>query len=108
MSKKFDYFWRMIVRVVELKFEKENLPLAQKMLEEIAPKVKGMEGCSYLEISSGIKDKGMIFTYSHWSSADALNAYRDSEIFRNFWRDLKKLFADPARAWSLDPLVELG
>jgi quinol monooxygenase YgiN len=97
----------MIVRVVELKIEKEKLPLALEKLEAIAPKVRVMEGCSYLEISNGIKDKGMILTYSHWSSIDALNAYRSSEIFRNFWGDIKKLFAEPARAWSLDPLVEL-
>jgi quinol monooxygenase YgiN len=97
----------MIVRVVELKFEKNNLPLAMKKLEAIAPKVRAMDGCSYLEISSGIKDKGMILTYSHWTGTEALNAYRDSETFITFWRDVKKLFAEPARAWSLDPLVEL-
>jgi len=97
----------MIVRVVELKFEKENIPFALEKLESIAPKVRAMEGCSYLEISSGIKDKGMILTYSHWTGTDALNTYRNSLTFINFWRDIKKLFAEPARAWSLDPLVEL-
>lgn len=97
----------MIVRVVELKFEKENLQLALKKLEDIAPKVRSMEGCSFLEISSGLKDKGMILTYSYWSSSEALNDYRNSETFINFWRDIKKLFSDPARAWSLDPLVRL-
>ena len=97
----------MIVRVVELKFEKENLPLALEKLEAVAPKVRAMKGCSYLEISSGIKDKGMILTYSHWSGTDALNAYRNSNTFITFWRDIKKLFAEPARAWSLDPVVEL-
>jgi len=97
----------MIVRVVELKFEKESLPLALEKLEAIAPKVRAMDGCSYLEISSGIKAKGTILTYSHWTGTDALNAYRDSDTFIHFWRDIKKLFAEPARAWSLDPLVEL-
>ena len=97
----------MIVRVVELKFEKENLPLALQKLELIAPKVRAMNGCSYLEISSGVKQTGMILTYSHWSSPEALNAYRSSETFIHFWQDIKKLFAEPARAWSLDPVVEL-
>ncbi|HKK37948.1 MAG TPA: antibiotic biosynthesis monooxygenase [Cryomorphaceae bacterium] len=97
----------MIVRVVELKFEREDLTLALEKLKAIAPKVRAMEGCSYLEISSGLKNTGMILTYSHWTGTEALNAYRDSETFINFWRDIKKLFAEPARAWSLDPLVEL-
>jgi quinol monooxygenase YgiN len=97
----------MIVRVVELKFEKENLPLALEKLNAIAPKVRAMEGCSFLEISSGLKDKGMILTYSYWSDTQSLNAYRESETFRNFWRDIKQLFSDPARAWSLDSLVRL-
>jgi len=97
----------MIVRVVELKFDRENLPLALNKLEQIAPKVRSMEGCSFLEISSGVKDKGMILTYSYWSGTDALNNYRKSETFITFWRDIKKLFSDPARAWSLDSLVRL-
>lgn len=97
----------MIVRVVELKFEKENLPLALEKLEAIAPKVRAMDGCSYLEISSGIKRQGVILTYSHWVDTEALNAYRDSDTFRAFWSDIKQLFAEPAKAWSLDPLLEL-
>jgi quinol monooxygenase YgiN len=98
----------MIVRVVELKFDKEDLPAALEKLENIAPKVRGMKGCSYLAISSGIKRQGVILTYSHWADTEALNAYRASDTFRAFWSDIKKLFAEPAKAWSLDPLVELG
>ena len=97
----------MIVRVVELKFEKENLQQALNKLENIAPIVRSMEGCSFLEISSCLKDKGMILTYSYWTSTEALNNYRNSEVFITFWRDIKKLFSDPAKAWSLDPLVRL-
>ncbi|MCH2215715.1 MAG: antibiotic biosynthesis monooxygenase [Flavobacteriales bacterium] len=97
----------MIVRVVELKFEEEHLHLALEKLENIAPKVRSMEGCNFLEISSGLKDKATILTYSHWTGTEALNAYRNSETFITFWRDIKKHFSDPARAWSLDPHVRI-
>jgi quinol monooxygenase YgiN len=97
----------MIVRVVRLKFSKENLPLALDKLNAIAPTVRSMKGCSYLEIASGLEHRGMVFTYSHWDSVQSLNAYRTSETFKAFWRDIKTLFSEPAGAWSLDPLVEL-
>jgi len=94
----------MIIRVVKLSFDKSNLPEAIQKLEAIAPVVRSMNGCRNLEIGFRLKDRGVVFTYSHWDSVDHLNDYRDSSTFRDFWDDIKSLFSNPAEAYSLEPI----
>jgi quinol monooxygenase YgiN len=98
----------MIVRLVKLTIEREKLNEALQLLEEIAPRVRAMEGCHFLEISRGIAPReNEIITYSQWDSVDHLNAYRDTELFGNFWNDLKTRFEKPASARSYDRIHHL-
>ena len=43
----------------------------------------------------------VFFTYSTWTSAAYLDAYRNSELFQATWTEAKALFADKAQAWSM-------
>jgi heme-degrading monooxygenase HmoA len=40
-------------------------------------------------------------TYSIWDSEEALNNYRDSELFGELWPKIKPWFAAKAEAWSV-------
>jgi heme-degrading monooxygenase HmoA len=47
-------------------------------------------------------------TYSLWESTDALEAYRQSELFRTTWSATKLLFAERAVAFSMERLEEVN
>jgi quinol monooxygenase YgiN len=95
----------MIIRIVELSIEPGRLDDAKQLLKEVAPKVRAMKGCSFLEILNDIHDTSHFTTYSYWDSEADLNAYRDSETFMKFWRAIKPHFKAKARAWSSTRLV---
>lgn len=99
------YFHTMIVRIVELSIHPEKLANAKQLLIEVAPKVRGMKGCSFLEILDDIHDVSRFTTYSYWESEEDLNRYRDSETFLVFWKAIKPNFKAKARAWSSERLV---
>lgn len=97
----------MIIRIVELSVQKDKLPIAEKLLAEVAPKVRSSPGCTHLRILMDLHNSGRITTYSHWNTEADLNTYRKSEVFKNFWTQVKLLFAVPARAWSSETLHHL-
>ncbi|NEN24326.1 antibiotic biosynthesis monooxygenase [Cryomorpha ignava] len=90
----------MVIRIVELHIHRDRLEKAQLLLAEVAPNVRKMDGCSHLNILEGLNNNAHITTYSYWKSEDHLNAYRQSNVFKTFWGEIKPLFAMPARAWS--------
>ncbi|MFN2430656.1 MAG: putative quinol monooxygenase [Cryomorphaceae bacterium] len=97
----------MIIRIVELQFTTGSAEKAETLVKNIAPKVRKSEGCHYLDILIDIHRKGHISTFSKWESEAHLNAYRDSDLFRNFWGSVKPLFEVPAKAWSSFDAVHL-
>ena len=97
----------MVIRLVELSIQKDKLPIAKKLLEDVAPKVRNSPGCSHLRILMDLHNPARITTYSHWNTEVDLNTYRNSEIFKNFWTQIKPLFAAPAKAWSSGSLHHL-
>ena len=92
----------MIVRVVKLQFHPEKLPDFLDHFETIKNKVNGFPGCFGMQLLVDNNKDGTILTYSHWISDVALENYRHSETFGSFWPHIKKWFAKPAEAWTLD------
>ncbi|MFB6099197.1 MAG: putative quinol monooxygenase, partial [Salinibacter sp.] len=56
--------------------------------------------CHHLELWRDADAEAVFTTYSHWASAEALDAYRDSDLFRSTWATVKPLFADRPQARS--------
>lgn len=92
----------MIVRIVQLQFERSKSEWAKELVLNISSKVRSFSGCHHLEVLFDIHHPGRVVTYSHWDDELALNAYRDSEIFKTFWASIKPLFAEPAVARSME------
>ncbi len=97
----------MITRIVELQIQAHQIDVAKQLLKEVAPKVRSMPGCSRLEIMFGIHKKARVTTYSYWDSEKDLNDYRDSEVFQKFWKSIKPMFSEKARAWSSEHFIVL-
>ena len=64
--------------------------------------IRRRDGCQHLRLYSEAGLPEVFFTYSVWTSAAHLDAYRNSELFRTTWTKTKALFADKAEAWSVE------
>ena len=70
-------------------------------------KIRGFEGCQFLELYRDKTNPTLFFTYSYWRSEKHLEAYRHSELFKSVWAKTKPLFNRPPEAWSVDTLESL-
>lgn len=82
-------------------FEPENIPSFERIFREASGRIRAFPGCSQLELYRDMQDPTQFFTYSIWKDQAALEAYRDSEFFKEVWGRTRKLFSGPPQAWSL-------
>lgn len=71
-------------------------------------RIREFHGCQHLGLytEAGLPD--VFFTYSIWTSAAHLDAYRNSDLFAATWTKTKALFADKAQAWSMEEVETVG
>ena len=69
--------------------------------------IRNFEGCQYLELYRDKRNTNVFFTYSYWKNEASLEAYRQSDLFKNVWSKTKPLFNDKPQAWSVDKIVSL-
>ena len=97
----------MLVRIVKMRFRENEIPTFLNDFEKVKTSIRAFPGCNFLELYRGQDDSCIFFTYSYWDSAEALNNYRHSELFKGVWAKTKPLFSDKPEAWSVDKLVTL-
>ena len=95
----------MLVRVVKMTFRAEAVEAFKKFFDERKDKIRGFEGCTYLELWQDTTNTNTFFTYSHWNNENALSHYRNSAFFKDTWSQTRQLFAAKAEAWSINQLV---
>lgn len=74
--------------------------MAQKLLEQ-APKVRAFVGCEGLTLHPDGERAGIFYSISRWDSPAALEAYRQSPLFRTFWAEVRPYFIEPPQAFTL-------
>lgn len=82
-------------------FEPENIPSFERIFRAASGRIRAFPGCSQLELYRDLKDPDTFFTFSTWVDEESLEAYRNSEFFREVWGQTRTLFSNPAQAWSL-------
>lgn len=92
----------MIVRIVKMTFREDEVTNFQELFEGWRHRIIAFPGCVHLQLLHDRKDPRIFFTYSVWEEEARLAAYRDSEVFASVWPVVKKLFAAPAEAWTVD------
>lgn len=97
----------MFIRIVKLSFHEEHIDTFLQIFESSKLKIRGFEGCQFLELYRDKKNSNVFFTYSYWNSEDALNNYRHSDFFNSVWSKTKVLFIAKPEAWSVDKLETL-
>lgn len=98
----------MITRIVKLEVQAEAANQFLELFEKVCRDIHAFEGCKGLELLSEISSPGVFFTVSKWESEDALNAYRNSILFKTTWASVKPLFISKPLAWSLVVNKDLG
>ena len=90
----------MLVRLVHMTFLPERVPDFLDLFRRTAPQIRAFPGCRHLELLRVDGDDARFATHSHWTDADALDAYRHSDLFRATWAATKVLFAERPTATS--------
>jgi quinol monooxygenase YgiN len=93
----------MIKRIVKMTFRPEAAEVfLRDVFEPSKARIRAFEGCRHMELLRHSSRPEVLFTLSHWESEAALEAYRQSALFRDTWAKTKALFAEKAEAWSLE------
>lgn len=88
-------------------FQEDKVHAFMVNFEANKEKIRHFPGCQYLELWRDKNHKNIFMTYSHWDSEEALNQYRDSELFKSVWSYTKTLFSDKPKAFSVEKIEQL-
>lgn len=88
-------------------FRSEEVDNFLEVFANSSPHIRAFPGCLHLELWRGKSEENVLFTFSRWENEQALENYRQSELFRSTWAKTKPLFAERAAAWSVDTVAEL-
>lgn len=97
----------MLTRVVRMTFQEDKVAAFLENFNQNKEKIRNFPGCRHLELWQDENFKNIFMTYSFWDSEEALNQYRDSELFKSVWSYTKTLFADKPTAFSAKKIDEL-
>ncbi|MBL7924635.1 MAG: antibiotic biosynthesis monooxygenase [Bacteroidia bacterium] len=92
----------MITRIVRLCFKKECVAHFLKEFHSSKEAIASFEGCRELHLMRDADEENIYFTLSKWDSVEALNRYRNSELFKSTWSKVKPFFEASPLAFSLE------
>jgi quinol monooxygenase YgiN len=92
----------MIIRFVKMTFVPGKEKDFQEVFEQSKQDIRSFEGCVFLELLQDKDNRNVFFTHSHWINENSLNAYRNSELFKQTWAKTKVLFHEKPQVWSLN------
>ncbi len=90
----------MIKRLVKLTFQSDKTDDFITIFEDSKHLIRQRNGCQHLELLRDATTPHVFFTLSFWDDETALNAYRDSDLFKTTWAKTKILFSDRAQSWT--------
>jgi quinol monooxygenase YgiN len=94
----------MITRIVRMHFRPEERGAFLDIFNTSKHLIRQFDGCQQLNLYTEAGRPEVFFTFSIWQSAAHLDAYRNSELFRETWAQTKALFAGKPQAWSMEDL----
>lgn len=92
----------MITRLVKMTFRPECLDEFKELFDSVKDAIGSFPGCRSVSLLKSSQNPCILFTISIWDSLEALENYRQSELFSRTWKKTKTLFLHAAEAWSLE------
>lgn len=90
----------MLVRIVRMTFRPDTLPDFHAIFDRSKEHIRAFPGNRHLELLRDPDNPSVRMTYSLWDQPDALEAYRQSDLFRQTWAATRLLFAERPVAFS--------
>jgi quinol monooxygenase YgiN len=90
----------VLVRIVRMTVRPDAADAFLDRFDENASRIRAFPGCRHLELWRDTETPAAFTTLSHWDDADALDAYRESELFTSTWAAVTPLFAARPQAHS--------
>ncbi len=97
----------MLIRIVRMTFQERELAAFQAIFDQSKHHIRAFPGNHHLELLRDPNHPNVRMTYSLWESGEALEAYRQSALFKTTWAATKALFAERAVAFSGEKLEEV-
>lgn len=91
----------MLIRLVSMHFRAEACEEFLNIFNQSAPLIRAFSGCLYVELLRDQADASQFYTYSYWENEEAIEAYRNSELFQTTWSATKVLFDQKPTAKTL-------
>ena len=91
----------MLLRIVRMEFQEEKVLEFHKLFKNIKGKISDVKGCESIHLYRDQDQFNVFYTHSHWLSVDHLNKYKATLFLKATWTEVKVLFADKPRAYSL-------
>ncbi len=91
----------MLIRIVRMTFQPGQTEAFLAIFRESQPLIRAFLGCRHLELWQDAGHPSVYCTCSHWENEAALEAYRQSELFRSTWARTRPLFSAPPQAFSV-------
>ncbi len=82
-------------------FREDEVEQFLELYRKSHTRIRDFEGCLHVELWQDYHTPNVFTSYSEWESEDALEAYRQSGLFRDIWRGTKRFFAERPVARSL-------
>ena len=95
----------MITRIVRMEFKPEHVQDFLHQVERVRPRIRAYPGGQALELHRDTRLANVFYTYSLWDNEEALETYRQSELFRSAWGEVKPWFAARPQAFSLQQVM---
>lgn len=83
----------MLLRTVRMTFDPGRVDDFLALFRKARPKIAAAPGCQHLELWQDVRFSNVLTTFSRWDDDDALQAYRQSDLFRETWKRTKPMFA---------------
>lgn len=97
----------MLVRIVRMTFREDKLDDFHTIFDNSKHHIRAFPGNTHLELLRDPDHPNVRMTYSLWASADALEACRQSALFRTIWAATKVLFSEQTVAFSGERLEDV-
>ncbi len=98
----------MIMRIVRMEFDPARVDDFRQVFDAAKARIRAFEGCDHLELHQDAEESNVLYTVSFWTSLEALDTYRHSELFTSTWAKTRELFKGRSTAHSLKLLERIG
>jgi len=100
----------MITRIVRMEFRPEHVDDFLAQFDTVKNLIRVFPGVRHLELHRDADQSNVFYTYSKWDGEEDLEIYRQSELFKGAWSQVKVWFDAKPQAFSLkeELVVEAG